>query len=76
MDHRVIERFLTFRFSFGLASIVSSFLFFSRASTLVCVLLSLARTLRLAFVRSCALSLAFRFVFGLPLPFPLPYFVC
>ena len=41
----------------------SSFLSCSRALTLGCVLLSLARTLRLAFVRNCALSFAFRFVF-------------
>ena len=67
------RRFLTFRFSSGLASIFPSFLSFSRASTLGCVLLSLARTLRLAVVRGCALSFAFRLVFGLAFAFLLAF---
>ena len=51
----------------------SSFLSFSRALTLGCVLVSFARTLRLSLVRGCALSLAFRFVFGLAFAFPLAF---
>ena len=48
----------------------SSFLSFSRASTLGCVLLSFCQN------SSSALSFAVRFVFGLAFAFPLPSFVC
>ena len=65
------RRFLSFRFSSCLASIFPPS--FSRASTLGCVLRSLARTLRLAFVRGCALSFAFRFVFGFAFAFLLAF---
>ena len=50
------------------------FLSSSRASTIGCVLLSFAKTLRLALVRGCALSFASRFLSGLAFAFSLAFF--
>ena len=72
MDHRVVGSFRPFDFRpVLLPCFLHSFLFQSLDPGMCS--LSFARTLRLAFFRGCALSLAFRFVFGLAFALPLAF---